>query len=84
MVRPAGSSRTHAAASTAFEAALEGHSRSQQNGVGQDDDLLSQRSQNTARNARIIDNMVICRTFLRAVLTVIITRVGDLTAATCR
>jgi hypothetical protein len=30
--------------------------------------------QNTARNARIIDNMVICRTFMRSVLTSIITR----------
>jgi hypothetical protein len=33
--------------------------------------------QNTARIVRIIDNMVICRTFMRPVLTVIITRVGD-------
>ena len=32
--------------------------------------------QNTARTARIIDNMVICRTFVRSVFTVIITRVG--------
>ena len=40
---PLGPSRTHAAASTAFAAALEGHGRSQQIGVGQEDDLLSQR-----------------------------------------
>jgi hypothetical protein len=32
--------------------------------------------QNTARIDRIIVNMVICRTFLRPVLTVIITPVG--------
>jgi hypothetical protein len=32
--------------------------------------------QHTARIARIIDNLVICRTFMRSVLTVIITR-GD-------
>jgi hypothetical protein len=32
--------------------------------------------QNTARIDRIIDNMVICRTFLRSVFTVIIARVG--------
>ena len=32
--------------------------------------------QNIARTARIIDNMVICRTFMRSVFTGIITRVG--------
>jgi hypothetical protein len=32
--------------------------------------------QNTARTARIIDNIVICRTFVRSVFTVIITRAG--------
>jgi hypothetical protein len=36
--------------------------------------------QNTARIARISDNMVICRTFVRSVFTVIITRVrGSIT-----
>ena len=33
--------------------------------------------QNTARIARIIDNMVICRTFVRSVFTVTITRAGS-------
>jgi hypothetical protein len=32
--------------------------------------------QNTARIARIIDNMVICSTFVRSVFTNIITHVG--------
>src|SRR5918997_6884429 len=40
---PLRSSMTHATASTAFEGALERHGRSQQMGVGQEDDLLSQR-----------------------------------------
>ena len=40
---PYGSSRTHAAATTAFEVTLEGHGRSQQIGGGQEDDLMSQR-----------------------------------------
>jgi hypothetical protein len=39
--------------------------------------------QNSARIARIINNMVICRTFVRSVLTVII-RVGDLSPASHR
>ena len=39
---------------------------------------LSQNQQNTARTARIIDNMAICRTFVQSVFTVIITRVGGL------
>jgi hypothetical protein len=69
-------SRTDATASTALETALKGHGRIQQIGGGQEDDLLSQRSQNTDRIARIIINVVICRTFLRSVLTVTITPVG--------
>jgi len=36
--------------------------------------------QNTDRTDRAIDNMVICRTFLRSILTVII-RIGDLSPA---
>jgi hypothetical protein len=40
---PLRSSMTHATASTAFEGALERYGRSQQMGVGQEDDLLSQR-----------------------------------------
>ncbi len=42
-LRPLAPSKTHAAASTAFEAALEGHGRSQQIEGSQEDDLLSQR-----------------------------------------
>jgi hypothetical protein len=38
--------------------------------------LRHKTQQNTARIARIIVNVAICRTFLRSVLTVIITRVG--------
>ena len=37
--------------------------------------------QNTDRTDRAIDNMVICRTFLRSILTVIIIRIGDLSPA---
>jgi hypothetical protein len=37
--------------------------------------------QNTARIDRTAHNMVICRTFMRPVLTVIITRVVDLSPA---
>jgi hypothetical protein len=55
---------------------LEGHGRSQQIEGGQEDDLLSQRSQYTAR---IIDNMAISRAFLQAVLMAIITREGGFT-----
>jgi hypothetical protein len=40
--------------------------------------------QNTARIARIIDNMVICRTFARSLFTVIITRVRALSPASHR
>jgi hypothetical protein len=37
--------------------------------------------QNTARIARAIAIAAVCRTFMRPVLTVIITRVGDLSPA---
>jgi hypothetical protein len=40
--------------------------------------------QNTARIDRIIDNMVICRTFMRSVFTNIITHAGDLSPASHR
>jgi hypothetical protein len=38
---------------------------------GQEDDLLSQRSQNTARIARAIGNGAVCRTFLRSVSSIV-------------
>ena len=40
--------------------------------------------QNTARIARIIDNMAVCRDFMRSVFTNIITHVGDLSPASHR
>jgi hypothetical protein len=45
--------------------------RGEGNGVS----YAGRTSQNTARTARIIDNIVICRTFMRSALTAIITRV---------
>ena len=39
---------------------------------------------NAARIARTVFNMVICRTFMRSVLTVIFTRVGALSPASHR
>jgi hypothetical protein len=38
----------------------------------------------TDRTAHIIDNMVICRTFVRSVVTIILTRVGDISPASHR
>jgi hypothetical protein len=43
--------------------------------------LAGRTSQNTARMARTVFNVAVCRTFLRSALTVIITRVGTLSPA---
>ena len=60
------SSRTRAAASTAFEAALEGHGRSQQIGGGQEKIFRRNVRQNAARIDR---KVLISRDFVRAVLS---------------
>jgi hypothetical protein len=63
-----------------FEGALVGKEVGT-NRIGQEPHGETPRS--TARIARIIDNMVICRTFVRSVFT-IITHVGDLSPASHR
>jgi hypothetical protein len=77
--RPSGSSRTRAAASTAFEAALEGHGRSQQIGSGAEYDLLLQRPQNIDRIARTLINAPVRRTFLRSALLWVLDSQGMVT-----
>jgi hypothetical protein len=67
--RPSGSSRTRAAASTAFEAAMEGHGRSQRIRGGQENDLLSQHSAKYRPHRPHRPQVLISTDFVRAVLS---------------
>jgi hypothetical protein len=76
---PLGSSRTHAAASTAFEAALERHARSQRIGAAERTIYCRNVRQSTDRIARTIFNVAVCRAFLRSVLSVVYRPSGTIT-----
>jgi hypothetical protein len=73
---PLRSSRTHAAASTAFEAALGHHARGQRIGAARRTIFCRNVRQTTARIDRTIDNVVVCRDFVRSVYFTTTTR-GD-------
>jgi hypothetical protein len=77
---PSGPSRTHAAASTAFEAALEGHGRSQQMGAARRTIFCRNVCQNAARIDHTARKVLISRDFVRAVLSTVYQPLGTLTA----